>query len=283
MKIKCFLITFAFACFSYASDYDDDYEDFVGDNDDSYATVATPSTSNNSFNSPNVYSSYNAPAQYHSGFYYESSLGLGYSKFSVKQYKYGLSSYSNSETFDKVSLSGFGPAFDFKFGGIISSLVAIYGSFDYSAAFGSLKYRSNTNGAEDRSVNYSGVSLYRTAFGAGVTLFPFRDFNNPLYGFFFGAQFNVAIITADDYYDFKQYLDSDNYYWMYDNIDVYAVGFTLEVGKVWNLGGRWNLGIQGKFMFDSPYSSSEITSRSSDDDADYNCFSFSINFIVIRK
>lgn len=196
----------------------------------------------------------------HRGFYNSVGFGIGYNKISAKSTWEDL----DNTRIDKKDIESFDfwgittPSFDFKFGTAIANLIAFHTTFNFAIYSGVMDYEEvnydreiaqNENGnplydkqgdkvyAEDwrayDSEGFSGDAVnLRTFVGFGTTIYPFRNPNSAMNGFFIGGSFGYVIyacFVTDDY--------------SAGNIASFGRSFIAEIGKEWWVSNHLSIGI----------------------------------------
>lgn len=163
-----------------------------------------------------------------------------------------------------------GPGFSVgaKLGVNIRKLLAVYGYFGAQETMGDwdidTRFAHSELSAED--------PFYRFFFGAGVSFFPFRKFNNFLNGLFFGADIGMSILEADE--DWED--DVDGAYVIVDDL---AETLRLQVGQTWRLGqSLWNVGVELYTDIEAVLTTED---EMDDEEEDYTNASFTFGLAVV--
>lgn len=152
-------------------------------------------------------------------FYSASHMGVNY-----LEYKDDAGEFSGP--FKHGTYSGGGFIFNVKGGLLIGGFAGPFAACDFSYNEGEL---------ERNAAKISNMELYRFAVSAGIIAYPFRCFNNFLKGLFAGISVgvNVAWFDCDEvvvpYYD-------------YSEEDLGGSLLSFELGKDFNIYGRFNMG-----------------------------------------
>jgi hypothetical protein len=227
--LNALLLTFGLAAVSYAGVYD-----------------YNPSQASNG--------NYARQGQYsyiHNAFYFEASLGLQYLNISDEKKDEEEVFDESSRNIYETDFSGMGPEFSARFGGIISSRVALFCLLGISSMkTADYEYVERQKG-KIRYVEKNSEGGIRFAIGGGVNVYFVRDPSNPLYGLYAGASFAIAYFNLgddDSYFDEERRtrpLDE-----AYFSQSAASVGF--EFGKLWYMTDMWNVGAGVQMAFDSP-------------------------------
>ena len=209
----------------------------------------------------------------HNGFFFELDLGVRYMRLQNKEY---------DDYFDEVNdeliigdkgnsaqsrFKGYGPDFGLKFGGIISSRLALYCNVEFSSLDGNFKASRTVNGKKKSSADFE-TDAIRFAFGGGTHFFLTPNPNSLLYGTFIGASVSIVAEEAgltSSYYDHEEL-----------EISKSDLSFGAQLGKVWMVNDAWNVGLTVKGSIDGG-----IRDGESGNDTDY--YSLAANLVVIRK
>lgn len=214
-----------------------------------------------------------APGAYYNGFYMDFTLAFIISHFESKETEYDYRT-------EEHDFSGFGPAFNFKIGGIIKSLVAAHATIDLALGNGTHEYREHGMIFQDKD-----ATQFRFFIGAGATVYPFRDPESPMNGFFVGASvgYEFSVISFEEYVVRNEYGYYDDYGEATGDI---GVGLKFEIGKLWNISERWNIGVAGLFNYDLSLleeSANEYDYDYDDEDYSVSSYSFWIGVRLVRK
>lgn len=280
MKQIFFLMIFAVAAFAqYGSSYGDNSlyapapEDVQSQEESVY-----DQPSQSTYLQQQPVASTPAPGAYYNGFYMDFTLAFMISHLENKETEYDY--YSDSPRIEEHDFSGFGPAFNFKIGGIIKSLIAAHATIDLALGNGTHEYRENGLLFKDNN-----ATQFRFFIGGGATVYPFRNPESPMNGFFVGASvgYEFSVISFEEYVE----LDEDGYYDSYGEAtgDI-GIGLKFEIGKLWSISDRWNIGAVGLFNYDISLleeSANEYDYDYDDEDYSVSSYSFWIGVRIVRK
>ncbi len=222
-----------------------------------------------------------APGAYYNGFYMDFTLAFMISHFESKDTEYDYGYYSDFDTrVREHDFSGFGPAFNFKIGGIIKSLVAAHATIDLALGNGTHEYTENGMLFQDKN-----ATQFRFFIGGGATVYPFRAPESPMNGFFVGASigYEFSVISFEEYTVRDEYGLYDDFG---ESIGDVGIGLKFEIGKLWNINERWNIGVAGLFNYDFSLleeSANEYDFDYDDEDYSVSSYSFWIGVRLVRK
>jgi len=191
----------------------------------------------------------------HHGFY--SNISAGFTFTSLEQHprdyysyskKYGEYDYREMEDQEFVGYSF--PAMEFKFGFSAFNLIAFYTVFNLSASVGWVNYReyeeehvytqdddgnrTYTNqwkleyyeSEHAKDMTEGDCFLLKTYVGFGTAIYPFRNKNSAMNGFFFGGSAGYALYTGTGEESFVNL----------------GLAYQAEIGKDWWIGKNFSIG-----------------------------------------
>lgn len=176
----------------------------------------------------------NSHSKEHRGFYNSFDVGLSYLSFECHD------DYARYQ--DKVTFEGFGfPVMEFRFGTALGNLVAFYTIFNFTGYLGEANH-SAIDMDDDFSEEYSDDMswMLRTYVGFGSSIYPFRNPNSALNGFFVGGSVGYGLGAV-----FGDGISSG------PNRDI-DLGFTVEVGKEWWVNDHLSLGVGVSYFHGIP-------------------------------
>ena len=145
----------------------------------------------------------------------------------------------------KDEFEGAGPAIGIKLGGMFFELISPHATLDISFAKGDRKrtdsqYFSQYDTYEWHDYEWH-ESVYRIFLGGGVTVFPFRNPESAMHGFYAGASLGIFAVEGSS--DLLQ-----------NGSDINNEGFSvkLDLGNVWSVSDRWSIGIGYAAALDAP-------------------------------
>ena len=173
--------------------------------------------------------------QEHRGFYSNMSFGFAYNWYDNS--REDVLDYNSRYDMDHYEFSGFTfPMSEFKFGIAFENLVAFHLDFNIGFFSGTLDFSNEKRTSictsdgvcaevrqteKERDSESSDANSLRTYFGFGTTLYPFRDVNSPLNGFFVGGSVGYTLfVTLSD--GIGEEISGNG-----------GFGFELEIGKEW--------------------------------------------------
>ncbi len=187
----------------------------------------------------------------HRGFYSNFSMGFSYANFHVERV--------DGSDYEEVSFNGFSfPLMDFRFGVAVANLIAFYTEFNFAGYMGSaddVEINCWSEGTEcdvDQGDDDNSLML-RTYVGFGTAIYPFRDTNSVLNGFYLGGSigYGAEFVYGSDLESVEAAMNLD---W----------GFTVEIGKDWWLNDHLSIGIGAAYFHANP----KFNSTGNDDGID---------------
>lgn len=166
---------------------------------------------------------------YRNSFYMALELGFVYTSLS------GLKEVDYRHDELRGSFKGFGWNANYKMGILFKELATahvLFGLFNASGTY-KLKERKESDWSK-RSIE--DVNNQHLTFGIGSTIYPFRDAEDSMNGFYLGADVALEI----GFFDYED--DSDDYDSFF-NKNAGFVRWQLEIGKDFNTSKRWKLGV----------------------------------------
>lgn len=160
----------------------------------------------------------------HRGFYNSMDFGLSYIDAETREV--------GDEDYKVDSFTGFGfPLMEFRFGAGVANLITFYTQFNFALYLGSgeeTQYFCSDDVCKERPEDTNNLQA-RTYVGFGTSLYPFRDTNSVLNGFFFGGSSG---------YSFEEL----------GSIRSLDYAFTLEVGKEWWVNDEYSIGFSVSYF-----------------------------------
>lgn len=198
----------------------------------------------------------NSHPKEHRGFYNSFDVGISYINFESHD--------DDARYQDKVTFEGFSvPVMEFRFGTAIGNLVAFYTIFNFTGYLGEANH-SEVYMEDGFSEEYSDDMswMLRTYVGFGSSIYPFRNPNSALNGFFVGGSVGYGLGAV-----FGDGISSG------PNLDV-DLGFTVEIGKEWWVNDHFSLGIGLNYFHGKP--------RFENNDSDNKVNGFQLMFRMTR-
>lgn len=189
------------------------------------------------FAGESVYSSksHSTSTLYYNGFFVDFTVGASFLKYDCDDG--GFLFYKYKDTYD-----GVGPSFGVKLGGIISELIAPHATFDVALLYGERSVRvrreHNVFGYQEDELNENLVRLF---LGGGATFFPFRRPGHVMRGSYVGATLGFFVVDG-----------SHRIPGITGDMDRHGFSWKFDLGKVWSVSERWNIGVGTAFYFDVP-------------------------------
>lgn len=203
----------------------------------------------------------------HRGFYNSVGFGIGYNSISAKEKWEDLdNNYSDDKGIETYDFAGATfPVLEFKFGTAIANLIAFHTTFNLAIYLGNMDYEDveykdrriaqdehgvplyDDHGNKiykedwqiDHSEKYSGdAENLRTFIGFGTTIYPFRDTNSPMNGFFIGGSVGYVFYTCFTEDEHKGVIG-------------FGRSFTSEIGKDWWINDHMSIGVGFSFSHSS--------------------------------
>jgi hypothetical protein len=183
----------------------------------------------------------------HRGFYNSASFGFAYNWYDAS--KEDIDRYSDKveRGIDYFEYNGFTfPQMEFKFGVALGNLIAFHTVFNLGFFAGVIDYRyEEYNGVcsddnvcievldEKDADEFSAADAYsfRSFIGFGSTLYPFRDKESPLNGFFIGGSVGYTL--------FVTMINSNEE----ETCGNGGIGFQTEIGKDWWVNDHLSIGV----------------------------------------
>lgn len=187
--------------------------------------------------------------QQHKGFYMAFAFGVGTNIYDIETERksdfnrdYG---YFANKSITKDDYIGYGtPVLDFKLGGAASNLIALYSEIGFSLFTGTLNHSKESFYKENVDFNYNlsnrnkdkykQVYQVRYFFGAGTTIYPFRE-PGAANGFFIGGSIGYTYVSDDEY-----------------GFSGIERTFKGEIGKDWWISNKMSFGVGAQYMYSTP-------------------------------
>ena len=185
--------------------------------------------------------------QEHRGFYSNMSFAFAYNWYDNSREDLHNKENGKMRDVDYYEFNGFTfPYSEFKFGVAFANLVAVHFDFNLGFFAGTMDYSFERFSSdcfvgvdceerldENRLVKPTSNNAYsfRSFFGFGTTVYPFRDRNSPMNGFFLGASVGYTL--------FITMINSDEE----ETTGNGGVGFGLEIGKEWWIDDHMSIGV----------------------------------------
>jgi hypothetical protein len=168
-------------------------------------------------------------------FYFNGTVSGAYSSFLTK---YEYMDYKLETLKQRSHYYGFGPALDLKVGFNINGLVPLL-NLQLMHSSGTIEAYNTKN---DASAN-------RFMLGAGINYFPFKNPESAMHGAYVGLSLGIMGV----------FIDHPNYFISNVGLDEQGFSASLELGKLWKLNEKWNVGVSGVATADSPIRFGEDT------------------------
>lgn len=165
----------------------------------------------------------------HRGFYYNYSVGFSYASldfYSEEDDSWG--SYDDAKEVRDYSYSGFSfLTMNFRFGRAFGNAVALFFSMHLNGYSGHLEGLSSDYGGILEAYDDDNMMMLNGAVGVGFSIYPFRNPDSPMNGFFIGCTHLTSFTTFSD-----------------NTPDVVTGSFLeqIEIGKDWWISENWSLG-----------------------------------------
>lgn len=197
-----------------------------------------------------------------SGEYFQLSTGIlrGTISFDQDAYFYGGKMTTEIQDFENY--------FSLKIGGIFRGLISIYGTYERSRSFAGnvdfdVRAKSNQQYKTIETYTIKEIRIHRWYLGLGMGVYPFRNIQSPLFGFYVNMEWRPILDSYSIEYGKSKYADENEQsrYRRYNNLDISAdtYGFSLKIGKEWLLGSKLFYGVA--FRMDIDESSSVYAKR----------------------
>ena len=210
-------------------------------------------------------------------FFMEASVGAQYLQFMDKQdvqaAHYDEKSDKNLEGTEHYRrfFDGIGPEFSFKFGKMVNDQVAVFADLGFSSISGKYRNVEKFCGKVTDKIKYD-TDASRFFVGAGAKYYFVPDPMSLLYGLYAGASVGIMADYAGDAEK------SDD---MVTDFNETGLSGAVEVGKLWNVQDKWNVGVYGRAAYDLPV---EIVSIGDPDAEESQAFyTLSVGVVFTRK
>ena len=188
----------------------------------------------------------------HRGFYSSVSFGAAYNWYNSSKQEFDEWQNGDDDDvhtrrmLDKFEYyGGTFPTLELKFGTAFANLLAVHSVFNFGFYAGAMDYfyeQDNKDCAAEASCKYvpekdeyeessSDGYSFRTFIGLGVTVYPFRDKESPLNGFFIGGAYGYGMVAAMIVSGYEESCVN------------FGNSFQVEIGKEWWVNDHLSVGL----------------------------------------